>query len=193
MERCFFFVIVFSPISAISACSSYVDVTKTESTGVEASHELAEKDLNRTNKYTDFIIKVAKSRQKGPVVISSSISRESRAGSPPVLTNGWSLGLKQADEQFHTPEGQWNSEQHNCQGTELLIEFIKKIQNKFPSRSKEQQSKGAVSSDTTDSKITKHTIRWFNLASDRGTGHRERDRSPTTAPAPAVLKNSDIG
>ncbi|KAI1883861.1 hypothetical protein AGOR_G00236390 [Albula goreensis] len=33
-----------------------------------------------------------------------------------------------------------------------------------------------VAKQATDMDINKHIIRWFNLASDRGGGHRDRER-----------------
>ncbi|KAJ8332335.1 hypothetical protein SKAU_G00426900 [Synaphobranchus kaupii] len=55
--------------------------------GVDASHKLAEHDLNRMKKYRDLIIKVGQAHQMDPAVISGIISRESRAGA--VLKDGW--------------------------------------------------------------------------------------------------------
>ncbi|XP_034059338.1 lysozyme g-like [Gymnodraco acuticeps] len=42
----------------------------------------------------------------------------------------------------HDPEGDWDSEEHLSQATEILVDFIKIIQNKFPNWSREQQLKG---------------------------------------------------
>ncbi|KAG5851813.1 lysozyme g-like [Anguilla anguilla] len=143
----------------------YGDITKVETTGasqktakqdslsvqgVEASHKLAQSDLTRMNKYKDVITKVAKAHKIEPAVIAGIISRESRAGAPGVLTNGWGdhgngFGLMQVDKRYHSPKGEWNSEQHITQGTVILIDFIKKIQKKFPPWSKEQQLKGGIS------------------------------------------------
>ncbi|KAJ8338587.1 hypothetical protein SKAU_G00375530 [Synaphobranchus kaupii] len=165
MENCFIISIAFSVICAISACDSYGDITKVETTGasektakqdgltakgVEASKKLAETDLNRMNKYKDIISKVAQAQHIDPAIIAGIISRESRAGAPGLLKNGWGdkgngFGLMQVDKRYHTPVGAWDSEEHISQSTEILTGFIKKIQKKFPSWSKEQQLKGGIS------------------------------------------------
>ncbi|KAJ8255162.1 hypothetical protein GJAV_G00201740 [Gymnothorax javanicus] len=165
MESCFFLFVAFLVIAINSACNNYGDVTKIETTGasaetagqdhltvtgVEASHKLAANDLNRMNKYKAEIEKVAAAHHIDPAVIAGIISRETRAGSPGLLTNGWSadgngFGLMQIDKQYHTPEGEWNSEQHISQATGILSGFIKAIQKKFPDWSKEQQLKGGIS------------------------------------------------
>ncbi|XP_045579258.1 lysozyme g isoform X1 [Salmo salar] len=44
----------------------------------------------------------------------------------------------------HTPKGEWNSEEHLKQCTEILIGFIKIIQKKFHLWTKEQQLKGGI-------------------------------------------------
>ncbi|KAG9349066.1 hypothetical protein JZ751_029384 [Albula glossodonta] len=112
---------------------------------------MAENDLSRMNRYKDIITKVGNDLEMDPAVICGIISRESRAGS--VLEDGWcpnryGFGLMQVDRRYYPePEktGEWNSEEHINQGTEILIGFIKKIQAKFPSWSKEQQFKGGIS------------------------------------------------
>ncbi|KAI4893763.1 hypothetical protein NFI96_033958, partial [Prochilodus magdalenae] len=116
--------------------------------GVEASHKLAENDLKKMDQYKNIIIKVGKAKQMDAAVIAGIISRESRAGA--VLTNGWGdhgngFGLMQVDKRHHTPKGAWNSEEHVTQGTDILIDFIKQIQRKFPTWPKEHQFKGGIS------------------------------------------------
>ncbi|XP_061091036.1 lysozyme g-like 1 [Conger conger] len=143
----------------------YGDVTKIEASGasektakqdglsvrgVEASEKLAQNDLSRMNEYKDVIIKVGQAQQMDPAVIAAIISRESRAGSPGVLKNGWGdhgngFGLMQVDKRYHELQGEWNSEQHISQGTAILTGFVKQIQKKFPAWSKEQQFKGGIS------------------------------------------------
>ncbi|XP_036380034.1 lysozyme g-like [Megalops cyprinoides] len=117
-------------------------------TGVSASHQLAAHDLTRMNKYRDLIIKVGRAHQMDPAVISGIISRESRAGA--ALKDGWgdhgnAFGLMQIDKRYHTPVGKWDSEEHLNQGTEILIDLIKQIQNKFKDWPKEHQFKGGIS------------------------------------------------
>lgn len=116
--------------------------------GVDASYKLAEHDFNRMKKYRDLIIKVGRAQQMDPAVISGIISRESRAGA--ALKDGWgdhgnAFGLMQIDKRYHTPRGAWDSEEHLTQGTQILIDFIKKIQKKFPDWPKEHQFKGGIS------------------------------------------------
>ncbi|KAK2838997.1 hypothetical protein Q7C36_013811 [Tachysurus vachellii] len=116
--------------------------------GVEASNKLAENDLKRMEQYKNMIVKVGRAKQMDPAVIAGIISRESRAGS--ILQNGYGdhgngFGLMQVDKNNHKDlKGAWNSEEHLIQGTEILIEFIKAIQKKFPSWPKEHQFKGGI-------------------------------------------------
>nr|AIZ00423.1 lysozyme [Anguilla japonica] len=116
--------------------------------GVAASYKLAEHDFSRMKTYRDIIIKVGRAQQMDPAVISGIISRESRAGA--ALKDGWgdhgnAFGLMQIDKRYHTPRGAWDSEEHVTQGTQILIDFIKKIQSKFPDWPKEHQFKGGIS------------------------------------------------
>ncbi|KAI5624818.1 lysozyme g-like 1, partial [Silurus asotus] len=143
--------------------STFGDVTKIDTTGasettakqdklsvkgVDASYKLAGNDLKRMDQYKNIIIKTGRAKQMDPAVIAGIISRESRAGS--VLVNGWGdhgngFGLMQVDKRHHKDlKGAWNSEEHLIQGTEILIQFIKDIQKKFPSWTKEQQFKGGI-------------------------------------------------
>ncbi|KAI1903072.1 hypothetical protein AGOR_G00023440 [Albula goreensis] len=115
--------------------------------GVDASHMLAQHDLNRMNKYRDLIIRVGRAHQMDPAVISGIISRESRAGA--ALTDGWgdhgnAFGLMQIDKRYHNPMGEWDSEQHVSQGTQILIELINEIKRKFRDWPKEHQFKGGI-------------------------------------------------
>ncbi|XP_071183488.1 lysozyme g-like [Salvelinus alpinus] len=122
--------------------------------GVPASHRMAEHDLAAMNKYKGLIMKVAKRNAVDPAVICGIISRESRAGTGLDKhgrgDNGKAFGLMQIDTTpaprggGHTPKGEWNSEEHLQQCTEILIGFIKIIQKKFNSWTKEQQLKGGI-------------------------------------------------
>lgn len=51
----------------------------------------------------------------------------------------------QVDTGYHTKRGTWNSEEHVTQGTEILIDFIKKIQKDYPTWPKDHQLKGTTS------------------------------------------------
>ncbi|KAJ8393668.1 hypothetical protein AAFF_G00058870 [Aldrovandia affinis] len=144
--------------------STYGDVTRIQTTGasavtagqdnlsmqgVQASNQLAETDLSRMNGYKGLITRVGRAQRMDPAVIAAIISRESRAGAPGILQDGWgdhgnAFGLMQVDRRHHTPEGRWDSEQHLTQATGILIHFIGKIQNKYPSWTKEQQFKGGI-------------------------------------------------
>ncbi|KAI1884976.1 hypothetical protein AGOR_G00215440 [Albula goreensis] len=115
--------------------------------GKHASERLAATDLDRMNKYKSLIIRVARNNGMDPAVICGIISRESRAGAAlkdGLGDHGNAFGLMQIDKRYHRPEGAWDSEQHLNQATGILIDFIKNIQNKFPSWSKEQQFKGGI-------------------------------------------------
>ncbi|XP_067416045.1 lysozyme g-like [Emydura macquarii macquarii] len=116
--------------------------------GVPASEKIAEKDLNNMDKYKTIIKSAAKKTCTDPAVIAGIISRESHAGT--LLKGGWgdngnAFGLMQVDKNHHHFVGQWNSEQHLLQGTDIFGGMIKGIQKKFPKWTTEQQLKGAVS------------------------------------------------
>ncbi|KAM9770851.1 lysozyme g-like isoform 2-T2 [Menidia menidia] len=120
-------------------------------TGVPASHKMAETDEERMKAYKGKIQRVANSFQIDPAIIAGIISRESRAGN--TLEKGWgdygkAWGLMQVDVTpdggRHTPKGEWNSEEHITQGTEILVYFIDRIAKKFPNWTKEQQLKGGL-------------------------------------------------
>ncbi|XP_048400845.1 lysozyme g-like 1 [Stegostoma tigrinum] len=143
--------------------SVYGDITKVDTTGasektarqdkltvegVAASHKMMSMDLGRVNNYKTLIKKVACANQIDPAIIGAIISRESRGGN--ALKSGWgdngnAFGLMQVDKNWHNVVGEWNSEAHLQQGTEILINMIKEIANKFPSWTKEQQLKGGIS------------------------------------------------
>ncbi|KFQ12112.1 Lysozyme g, partial [Leptosomus discolor] len=116
--------------------------------GVPASEKIAEKDLKTMEKYRAKITEVGHSKCIDPAVIAGIISRESHAGT--VLEDGWgdhrnAFGLMQVDKRYHKIVGSWNSEEHLAQGTEILRGMIEEMQKKFPTWTKEQQLKAAIS------------------------------------------------
>ncbi|KAJ6667437.1 hypothetical protein lerEdw1_016558 [Lerista edwardsae] len=116
--------------------------------GVAASESIAERDLKNLEKYKASIEKVGKETGMDAAVIAAIISRESHAGK--TLKDGWGdrgngFGLMQVDKRSHTPVGKWDSEEHMTQATQILLNQIKAIQNKFPQWTKEQQLKGGIS------------------------------------------------
>ncbi|XP_074913352.1 lysozyme g-like isoform X1 [Buteo buteo] len=116
--------------------------------GVRASEKIAERDLRAMDQYKTLIKKVGEKLCIEPALIAGIISRESHAGK--ALKNGWGdngngFGLMQVDKNSHRPVGQWNSEAHLTQGTNILIMMIKTIQKKFPRWTKDQQLKGGIS------------------------------------------------
>ncbi|XP_074486632.1 lysozyme g-like isoform X2 [Sebastes fasciatus] len=125
--------------------------------GVEASHTMAEADVDRMEKYKSMINRVGGKHGIALVLIAAIISRESRAEN--MLDDGWgdynpgrgahnAWGLMQVDVNpdggGHTKRGDWDSEEHLCQGTEILVHFIKRIRDKFPDWSTEQKLKGGI-------------------------------------------------
>ncbi|XP_056264498.1 lysozyme g-like isoform X2 [Pseudoliparis swirei] len=119
--------------------------------GVSASHQMAKTDADRMENYKSKINKVGAKYEIAPALIAAIISRESRAGN--ALKDGWGdngngWGLMQVDVNpsggGHTARGSWDSEEHLCQGTEILVNFIGRIRNKFPNWSAEQQLKGGI-------------------------------------------------
>ncbi|XP_037619883.1 lysozyme g-like isoform X1 [Sebastes umbrosus] len=127
--------------------------------GEEASHTMAETDAERMEEYRSMINRVGEKYEIAPALIAAIISRESRAGNTIKSQGGWgdynpgrraynAWGLMQVDVNpdggGHTPEGDWDSEEHLCQGTRILVHFIKRIRNKFPNWSREKQLKGGI-------------------------------------------------
>ncbi|XP_029288355.1 lysozyme g-like [Cottoperca gobio] len=125
--------------------------------GERASHTMAKTDADRMKEYIDDINRVAKKHEIDPALISAIISRESRAGA--TLKDGWgdydsgrraynAWGLMQVDVNpkggGHEEVGEWDSEEHLDQATGILVHFIKRIRNKFPNWSTEQQLKGGI-------------------------------------------------
>ncbi|XP_026159577.1 lysozyme g-like [Mastacembelus armatus] len=125
--------------------------------GVRASETMAQTDAGRMSQYRDMIKRVGKRYGIHPALIAAIISRESRAGN--ALHDGWgdydtrrgaynAWGLMQVDVNpnggGHTPQGAWNSEEHLCQGTEILVYFIKRISSKFSGWSQEEKLKGGI-------------------------------------------------
>nr|UUB23895.1 goose-type lysozyme [Trachidermus fasciatus] len=118
---------------------------------VRASHTMAQMDAGRMENYRSKINAVGAKYGIPPALIAAIISRESRAGN--CLNRGWgdhgnAWGLMQVDVNpkggGHTARGAFDSEEHLCQATEILVDFIKRIRNKFPSWSAEQQLKGGI-------------------------------------------------
>ncbi|CAL8332700.1 unnamed protein product [Merluccius merluccius] len=114
---------------------------------------MAETDAERMEDYEDMIKRVGQRYDVDPAVIAGIISRESRAGNTIRSTNGWgdhgnAFGLMQVDVNpnggNHTAEGRWDSEEHLNQATGILVDFIERIQDKFPNWCAEQKLKGAI-------------------------------------------------
>ncbi|KAL7404069.1 hypothetical protein ABVT39_009095 [Epinephelus coioides] len=154
-------------------CPGYGDIMKVETSGAskqtarqddltcegrKASHTMAKTDLKRMEKYRSKIKRVGKEKGIEPALIAAIISRESRAGAT-LRDGGWgdydhkrkaynAWGLMQVDVNpdggNHDPLGAWDSEQHLRQGTQILVDFIKKIHDKFPKWNREQQLKGGI-------------------------------------------------
>ncbi|XP_044201750.1 lysozyme g-like isoform X1 [Thunnus albacares] len=120
------------------------------SRGVRASHEMAEDDLPYIKKYKDKIIRAAKKNDVQPSVVAGIISRETRGGRGAGLDDGWgnngnAFGLMQIDKDWHTPRGEWDSQEHINQGTKILVGlYSDDIEEKFPRWDKNQKLKGAL-------------------------------------------------
>ncbi|XP_073319812.1 lysozyme g-like isoform X2 [Pagrus major] len=119
--------------------------------GVQASHKMAQTDADRMEKYRSKINSVGGKYGIDPALIAAIISRESRAGN--ALKDGWgdggnAWGLMQVDVNpkggGHTARGAWDSEEHLCQATKILVHFIGRISNNFPGWNTEQKLKGGI-------------------------------------------------
>ncbi|XP_073470805.1 lysozyme g-like isoform X1 [Aquarana catesbeiana] len=149
--------------------SSFSSGQNSRSSGIEASEKLAETDLKRVNSYREKITSVSRKTGVDPAIIAAIMSRESRAGNA-LDANKWgdhgnAYGLMQIDKRWHTPQGEWDSEEHILQATEILCNMFDAIKQNFPSWSTNQVMKGAISAynagpgnvisfDTIDSRTT---------------------------------------
>ncbi|XP_010867774.1 lysozyme g isoform X1 [Esox lucius] len=149
-------------IMKVATCGASWGTAKADGkqfSGVLASHKMAENDLPAMKKYKEIIMKVAKTNKVEAAVICGIISRVSRAGTAldqhGRADNGKAFGLMQIDTTpapkgaGHIPKGEWNSKEHLQQATEILIESIKRFQERFPSWTKEQQLKGGLAAYNT--------------------------------------------
>ncbi|XP_067379246.1 butyrophilin subfamily 2 member A2-like isoform X2 [Channa argus] len=140
----------------------YGDITKVETTGtlkplishnapltgVEASHELARRDLEGMNAYKDKIISAAKEYGIHPAIIAAIISRQSQFGAT-LRPNGFGhtdrdcFGLMQINKNYHTLVGGPYDEDHLKHGASILVNCIETMK-KRPNWTKEQQLKGVT-------------------------------------------------
>ncbi|XP_067353603.1 lysozyme g-like isoform X3 [Channa argus] len=126
---------------------------------VEVSHIMAKTDAGGMKKYREKIKKVGLEYGIDPALIAAIISRESRAGKTIKDNDGWgdydretgafnAWGLMQVDVNpnggGHKPLGAWESEEHLCQATGILVDFIDKISRKFPDWCPAQKLKGGI-------------------------------------------------
>lgn len=111
---------------------------------------MAADDLPYIKKYKDKIIRAAKKNDVQPSVVAGIISRETRGGRGAGLDDGWgnngkAFGLMQIDKDWHTPRGEWDSQEHINQGTKILVGlYSNDIEEKFPHWDKNQKLKGAL-------------------------------------------------
>ncbi|KAF3687501.1 Lysozyme g [Channa argus] len=157
-----------------NSSSSYADIRDVKTTGasaktakqdklkckgVEVSHIMAKTDAGGMKKYREKIKKVGLEYGIDPALIAAIISRESRAGKTIKDNDGWgdydretgafnAWGLMQVDVNpnggGHKPLGAWESEEHLCQATGILVDFIDKISRKFPDWCPAQKLKGGI-------------------------------------------------
>ncbi|XP_043928106.1 lysozyme g-like [Protopterus annectens] len=116
------------------------------SNGVQASHKMAEPDMDEVNKYKPKIKKVTENLSMGPSVLAGMISRDSQGVKQ--LDDGWNkdksgYGLMQAGKQNDLVEPR-DSEDHLDKATKVLTGRIHEIKKKFPSWTAKQQLNGAV-------------------------------------------------
>ncbi|XP_038586433.1 uncharacterized protein LOC119911594 isoform X2 [Micropterus salmoides] len=144
--------------------TEYGDITRVETTGaseetantnqllsrgIEASHQLAESDLNEMKRYKEDISSVGKILNVHPALIAGIISRQSRAGTK-LSANGYGkfnqncFGLMQISKHYHAVKGNPFSREHLDQGVTFFIQLIKTMKRTKQDWSKEQQLKGAL-------------------------------------------------
>uniref|UniRef100_UPI0037E99E92 uncharacterized protein isoform X2 n=1 Tax=Semicossyphus pulcher TaxID=241346 RepID=UPI0037E99E92 len=119
-------------------------------TGIEASHELAGRDLTELQKYKEIIHTVGKKHHVPPALIAAIISRQSQAGTN-LLNSGFGkidpncFGLMQINKIYHPVTGGAFSREHVDQGVAYLCLLTEKMEKK-KGWSKEQHLKGALAS-----------------------------------------------
>ncbi|XP_018545240.1 selection and upkeep of intraepithelial T-cells protein 1 isoform X2 [Lates calcarifer] len=117
--------------------------------GVDASQELAKRDLKEMMKYKENIITVGKILRVHPALIAAIISRQSQAGTK-LDANGFgqydssSFGLMQINKRYHEVKGSPYGTEHIGQGITFLIQLIKVMERTKPNWTKEQRLKGAL-------------------------------------------------
>ncbi|XP_078136118.1 lysozyme g-like [Sander vitreus] len=157
------------PLTSVSKYGDIVETTgaseqtaqqdKLKYSGIRASYAMAETDLLEMNNYKSIIQNVARQKGLDPALIAAIISRSCRAGKTLTAGRGCfdeerntynTYGLMQIDVNpkggGHIARGRWDSEEHLCQATDILIHFILRIKHAFPDWSKEQQLKGGIAS-----------------------------------------------
>nr|AGC97429.1 lysozyme g [Brachirus orientalis] len=125
--------------------------------GVDACRTIAKTHSERIRNYKTEIEGVGRIYGIESTLTAAISSRESRARY--VVHDGWedwnpsrqaynAWGLMQVDVNpnggGHTARGEWDSVEHLCQATEILVYFIDQIRKKISDLSKEQQLKGAI-------------------------------------------------
>ncbi|XP_060886719.1 lysozyme g-like isoform X2 [Labrus mixtus] len=125
-------------------------VNRLSKTGVEASEELADRDLTEMIKYEDDILFVGKQRGVHPALITAIISRQSQAGKSLTLTGYGKFdhdcfGLMQINKLYHYLDEHTGpfSREHLDQGAAYLCLLID-IMRKNTGWTAEQNLKGAV-------------------------------------------------
>ncbi|KAF7648500.1 hypothetical protein LDENG_00156160 [Lucifuga dentata] len=138
-----------SGVNTSGASWATASADRKTSGGVTASREMAKDDLPYMNKYKDKIVSAANKHGMEPSVVAGIISRETRSGRGSGLNNGWgdhgnAFGLMQVDKRWHTPRGEWDSEEHISQGIEILQGSYSDIERKYPQWNNNQKLKGAL-------------------------------------------------
>jgi hypothetical protein len=105
--------------------------------GVEASQQLARKDLDRVVRIANRFVSVAGKFGIPAAVLAALASRESRCGN--ALHNGWgdgenAFGIMQVDKRSHRIEGQSNpaSPEHIAQAAGIFTDFLEEVIQKHP-------------------------------------------------------------
>ncbi|XP_062292654.1 lysozyme g-like [Scomber scombrus] len=95
-------------------------------------------DLQYINNYKNKIIRASNKLGVKPSIVAGIISRETRGGRGAGLTsdgwgdNGNGYGLMQVDKNWHTPRGEWDSQEHIEQGIGILKDCYNEVAQRFP-------------------------------------------------------------
>merc|ERR1711915_145119 len=139
-----------------TGCSAQTGAQDGCGAGIPCSHQMAETDYPRTRNYRSEIRNCGSNKSIDYCIIAVICSRESRSGAALTTWNGefgwgdchgdvcYGFGIMQIDSRYHEKRGEWDSQRHIEQATDILIDGINCVARNHPSWELEQQTKGGI-------------------------------------------------